>query len=47
MVDQKPVNKPKKDRRAEDRRKRNIQVEVDRRKHASRRTQEDRRQKDR
>ncbi|MBC8377477.1 MAG: hypothetical protein H8E26_15675 [FCB group bacterium] len=44
MVDQKLANKSK-ERRGEDRRKQDIAVEIDRRKHENRRTQEDRRLK--
>ena len=46
MVHQKPANKSK-ERRGEDRPKQDVEVEVDRRKTATRRTQEDRRQKSR
>lgn len=46
MVAQKPEKKTT-ERRGEDRRKENIEVEVDRRKNANRRVKEDRRQKER
>ena len=46
MIAQKPANKSN-ERRGEDRRKQDIQVDVDRRKHENRRAQADRRQKTR